>query len=172
MTRPGILGVGLLGLGAVLLALGVASACQGIVRLGAKGDETAGAEAASRAFVIAYGTYDDARRTTYTRAVAALTTGELRAALVDAGVSPDADRLRRRVVTRVEAVSLTALADNRATVAVTATQERRWVDPVTAAEQYELVWQRVRCELVQEDGRWLVLALHVEVQEPARRETR
>lgn len=161
-------GYALLGLAAVLFAIAVASGWSGASRLTGRADETRAVEAAAIAFVTAYGTFDYRDQETYTAQLAPLATGVLREAITAAALSPEASRQQRSLSTRIEAASVTALSGPDATVAVTARQERRWVDPALSQSLHEEAMQRVVCRLVREDGRWLVAELRLQSEEPVR----
>jgi hypothetical protein len=165
-------GYALLAFAGLLLVLAVMSGWSGAQRIGSREDDTRAVESAAAAFVTAYGTFDHRDPDAYATRLIALTTGAMRDALAEAAVDPDAARLRRAITTRIESVSLTALSRADATALVTAVQERRWVDPVLGTALGEDIQQRVTCRLVQEDGRWLVVELRVQSEEPVRVEAR
>lgn len=172
MTAGRAGGYVLLGLAGLLFAIAVLSGWSGAQRLVGREDDTGAVEHAAAAFVTAYGTFDHREQYEYTARLVALTSGPLHEALAQATVAPDAARLQRAIATRVESVSLTALSDGDATASVTAVQERRWVDPVLDTSHSEVVTQRVTCRLVRGDGRWLVVELRLQSEEPARLEAR
>jgi len=161
-------GAALLGGGALLLVLAVVSGWSGAQRIGARSDETRAVAAAAEAFVEAYGTFNHRDPGAYRDRLAAVTGGALREAVARAAIDPDAARLRRAITTHVESVSVTALSAADATATVTAVQTRRWSDPALGTTQQQVVRQRVTCRLVREDGRWLVVELHVQSEEPVR----
>ena len=161
-------GYALLGCGGLLLVLAVLSVWSGAQRIGSREHDTRAVASAATAFVTAYGTFDHSDPDAYTAHLVALTAGALRDALARAAVSPDAARLQRVIATEVESVSVTALSAAAATASVTAVQERRWSDPALGTAQQQVIRQRVTCRLVQEDGRWLVVELRVQSEEPVR----
>jgi len=61
-----------------------------------------------------------------------------------------------------------ARAATGATASVTAVQERWWSDPTLGTAHQQVIRQRVTCRLVPEDGRWLVVELRVQSEEPVR----
>ena len=168
MSRPRFIGLALFGLATLLLAIGVGSVCRGATRLTERGDATAAVEAAARRFVLASGTYDATRNAAYPQRLAALSTGDLRRALAAASVDAQSVQMQRRLTTHIETTDVTSFEAGRATVAVTVVQERRWIDPGSGTEQDERVRQRLRCQLVRQDGQWLVSAIELEAVEPAR----
>jgi len=149
----------LIALAAVLVAFAVAGVCGGVSQLTSRDGDAQAAESAARAFVLALGTFDYRAPHEYTASLAPLTTGPLRDALAGASVDPAASSAQRTMTARVESASVTSLAGERATVAVTAKQARRWVDPSLAYPLHESVTQLVLCQLVREDDRWLVTEL-------------
>jgi len=161
-------GYALLGCGALLLVLAVVSGWSGAQRIGSREHDTRAVGAAATAFVTAYGSFDHRDPDAYTTRLVALTAGPLRDALARAAVDPDAGRLQRGIATDVESVSVTALSATAATASVTAVQSRRWSDPALGTAQQHVIRQRVTCRLVQEGGRWLVLELRVQSEEPVR----
>jgi hypothetical protein len=168
MTASRAPGLVLIALAAVLLAFAVTGVCGGVTQLTARDDQSRAAESTARSFVLALGTFDYRDQREYAASLAPLTTGPLRDALTAASVDPKAARTRRTNTTRIESASVTSLADGLATVAVTSTQERRWVDPVLGQSLHESLAQLVLCQLVREDGRWLVAGLHPQAVETAR----
>jgi len=159
MTASRTPGLVLIALAAVLVAFAVAGVCGGVSQLTSRDGEAQAAESAARAFVLALGTFDYRAPHQYSTSLAPLTTGPLRDALAGASVDPGASSAQRTMTARVESASVTSLTGDRATVAVTATQVRRWVDPSLAYPLHESVTQFVLCQLVREDGRWLVTGL-------------
>jgi len=161
-------GYALLGLAGLLLVLAVLSGWSGAQRIGSREHETRAVASVAAAFVTAYGSFDHRDPDAYAARLVALTAGAMRDALAHAAIDPDAARLRRAISTHVESVSVTALSRAAATASVTAVQERRWSDPVLGTAQQQAIRQRVTCRLVQEDGRWLVVELQVQSEEPVR----
>ena len=168
MTGGRAAGYALLGCGALLLVLAVLSGWSGAQRIGSREHDTRAVEDAATAFVTAYGSFDHRDPDAYTARLVALTGGALRDALARASVAPDAAPRQRVIATRVESVSVTALSATAATASVTAVQERRWRDPALGTAQQQVIRQHVTCRLVQEDGRWLVVELRVQSEEPVR----
>lgn len=168
MTGGRAAGYALLGCGGLLLVLAVLSGWSGAQRIGNREHDTRAVEAAAAAFVTAYGSFDHRDPDAYTARLVALTAGPLRDALARAAVDPDADRLQRGIATNVESVSVTALSATAATASVTAVQKRRWRDPALGMAQQHVIRQHVTCRLVREDGRWLVVELRVQSEEPVR----
>ncbi len=168
MTGGRAAGYALLGCGGLLLVLAVLSGWSGAQRIGNREHDTRAVEAAATAFVTAYGSFDHRDPNAYAARLAALTAGPLREAVTRAVVDPDAVRLQRGIATDVESVSVTALPGTAATASVTAVQERRWRDPALGTAQQQVIRQHVTCRLVQEDGRWLVVELRVQSEEPVR----
>lgn len=165
-------GYALLALAGVLLVLAIMSAWSGTQRFASREDNTRSVQDAAAAFVVAYGTFDHREPEAYTSRLVALTADPLRGALDEASVDPDAARVERAITTRIETVTVTALSDGEATVAVTAVQERRWADPVLGLVLQDSVRQRVSCRLLEEGGRWLVAELRLQSEEPARADAR
>ena len=168
MTGGRAAGYALLGCGGLLLVLAVVSGWSGAQRIGSREHETRAVEAAAAAFVAAYGTFDHRDPDAYTAHLVALTGGALRDALARASVASDAGRRHRVIATDIESVSVTALSATGATASVTAVQERWWSDPTPGTAHQQVIRQHVTCRLVQEDGRWLVVELQVQSEEPAR----
>ena len=168
MTGGRAAGYALLGCGGLLLVLAVLSGWSGAQRIGNREHDTRAVAAAAAAFVTAYGSFDHRDPDAYTTRLVALTAGPLREAVARAAVEPDAARLQRGIATEVESVAVTALSGTAATASVTAVQERRWHDPALRTSQQQVIRQRVTCRLVQEDGRWLVVKLRVQSEEPVR----
>lgn len=161
-------GYAMLGLAAALLAVAIAAGWSGARRLAHRGGDTSAVALAAADFVRAYGTFDHRAPETYTQQLAALTGGDLRRAVMASVV--DSSVPERSMSTRVEAVRVTAASDTHASATVTAVQHRSWFDAGSRRAREEQVKQRVVCELVREDGRWLVVALRLDSQE--RDETR
>lgn len=159
MTASRTPGLVLIALAALLVAFAAAGICGGVSQLTSRDGEAQAAESAARAFVLALGTFDYRAPHEYAANLAPLTTGPLRSAIGGASVDPGASSAQRTMTARVESASVTSLAGDRATVAVTATQTRRWVDPSLGDPLHESVTQLVLCQLVREDGRWLVTGL-------------
>lgn len=168
MTGGRAAGYALLGCSALLLVIAVLSGWSGAQRIGSREHETRAVEAAAAAFVTAYGSFDHHDPNAYATGLVPLTAGPLHDALAQASVDPDAARLQRGIATNVESVSVTALSATAATASVTAVQERRWSDPTLGTAQQQVIRQHVTCRLVQEDGRWLVVELRVQSEEPVR----
>lgn len=168
MTGGRAAGYALLGCGALLLVLAVLSGWSGAQRIGSREHEARAVEAAAAAFVTAYGSFDHRDPDAYTTRLVALTAGPLHDALTRAAVDPDAARVQRGIATDVESVSVTALSATAASALVTAVQSRRWGDPTLGTAQQQVVRQHVTCRLVQEDGRWLVVELRMQSEEPVR----
>ena len=168
-------GYALLALAALLAALAVTSAWSGASRLAGRGEDgaaraaadAAAVEAAASAFVSAYGDFDYRDPDGYTARLAALSAGELRAALAGASVDPAAVAGRRRSRTAVESVSVTALSGTAAESTVRSLQQRSWLDPASGRAAGEEVTQEVHLRLVREGGRWLVTEVLVISEEPA-----
>ncbi len=114
-------GYALLALAALLAAMAVTSAWSGASRLAGRGEDgaaraaadAAAVEAAASAFVSAYGGFDYRDADSYTARLAALTAGELRAALAGAAVDPAAIAGGRRSRAAVQSVSVEALSGRR-----------------------------------------------------------
>ena|GEM_PF-2637892 len=168
MTGGRAAGYALLGCGGLLLVLAVLSGWSGAQRIGNREHDTRAVASAASAFVAAYGTFDHRDPDAYTAHLVGVTGGVMREALADAAVDPDAARLQRVIATRVESVSVTALSATGATASVTAVQERWWSDPTLGTAHQQVIRQRVTCRLVPEDGRWLVVELRVQSEEPVR----
>lgn len=171
MTGGRAAGYALLGCGGLLLVLAVLSGWSGAQRIGSREHDTRAVASAATAFVTAYGSFDHRDPDAYTVRLVALTAGPLHDALARAVVDPDAARLQRSIATDIGSVSVTALSATAATASVTAVQERRWSDPALGTSQQQVIQQRVTCRLVQEDGRWLVVELQVQSEEPVRTAT-
>jgi len=144
------------GFAGLLLALAGVSAWQGTSRLRDRGGDRGQVEAAARAFVKAYGSFDSRDPTGYREHLLALSTGSIRDALTVAEVDPVALARSRTVRTWVVSVEVTALAGGQATASLVTEQERTEVDPASGHPRAELVRQRVTCRLIRVDGRWLV----------------
>ncbi len=82
------------------------------MRLAGSEGETAAVESATRAFVAALGDFDY-RTPGYTARLAALSSGELRAALGAAALDPAALAQSRVTTTEIERVSVSSLATGR-----------------------------------------------------------
>ena len=157
-------GYALLALAALLAAVAVASAWSGASRLAGRGEDgaarraadAAAVEAAASAFVVAYGGFDYRDPDGYTARLAALSAGELRAALAGAAVDPAAIAGGRRSRAAVQSVSVEALSAAAAEATVRSLHERSWLDPASGRAAREEVTQQVRLRLVREGGRWLV----------------
>jgi len=162
-------GYALLALAGVLFIAAVVSGWSAATGFQGRGAAAHAVERAAVDFVVAYGTFDYRDTRGYTEQLVSLTTGRLRAALAAAAVDPAAARAERAVTTRIEAVSVSAIAEDEASVFVTAVQERRWVDAdaVSPARRHlqETVRQRMTCRLVREGGRWLVVEVRLESME-------
>ena len=135
--------VALVGLAGLLLVMAVVSGWQGTTRLTGRGDDTKAVEAAARAFVEAYGTFDFRDPESYRQQLIILTTGPVRDAVASSQVDPVALGQQRTMTSRVVAVQVSALSDDEATVSVTAEQLRRSVDPTSGRLIEERVLQRV-----------------------------
>ena len=159
--------VALVGLAGLLLVMAVVSGWQGTTRLTGRGDDTKAVEAAARAFVEAYGTFDFRDPESYRRRLLALTTGAVRDAVAGSQVDPVALGRQQTMTARVVTVQVSALSDDEATVSVTAEQLRRSVDPSSGRLLEERVLQRVACRLALEGGHWLVAELRLLSEEPA-----
>ncbi len=159
MTASRTPGLVLVALAAVLVAFAGAGVCGGVSQLTSRDGQAQAAESAARAFVLALGTFDYRAPHEYAANLAPLTAGPLRSAIAGASVDLGASSAQRTMTARVESASVTSLAEDRATVAVTATQVRRWIDPSLAYPLHESVTQLVLCQLVREDGRWVVTGL-------------
>ena len=168
-------GYALLALAALLVAMAVTSAWSGASRLAGRGEDgaaraaadAAAVEAAASAFVSAYGGFDYRDPDGYTARLAALSGGELRAALAGAAVDPAATSGRRRSRASVQSVSVTALSGTAAESTVRSLQQRSWLDPASGRAAGEEVTQEVHLRLVREGGRWLVTEVLVISEEPA-----
>ena len=168
-------GYALLALAALLLAVAVTSAWSGASRLAGRGEDgaarraadAASVEAAASAFVVAYGGFDYRDADSYMARLAALTSGELRAALAGAAVDPAAIAGDRRSRAAVQSVSVEALTAAVAEATVRSLHERSWLDPASGRAAREEVTQHVRLRLVREGGRWLVTEVLVMSEEPA-----
>jgi len=159
MTARRTPGLVLIAFATVLGVFAVAGVCSGMTQLTNRDGEAQAAEATARAFVLALGTFDHRAQQDYTARLSSLATGSLRDSLTAALVDPAASSAQRTMTSRIDAASVTALADGVATVTVTSTQQRRWVDPVLGQSFHESVTQLVTCQLVREGGRWLVSGL-------------
>ena len=159
--------VALAGLAGLLLVMAVVSGWQGTTRLTGRGDDTKAVEAAARAFVEAYGTFDFRDPESYRQQLIILTTGPVRDAVASSQVDPVALGRQQTMTARVVTVQVSALSDDEATVSVTAEQLRRSVDPTSGRLIEERVLQRVACRLALEGGRWLVAELRLLSEEPA-----
>lgn len=168
MIARRIPGLVLIAFAGVLAAFAVANVCGGVSQLTGREGEARAAESSARSFILELGTFDYRAQHEYAARLAPLATGPLRAALIAASVDPAASSAQRTLTTRVESASVTSLADDAATVAVTSTQERRWVDPVLGQSRHESVTQLVLCQLVRMDGRWLVVGLEPQAAATAR----
>jgi hypothetical protein len=144
------------GLAGMLLALAGISAWQGTSRLRDRGGERAQVEAAARAFVKAYGSFDTRDPGGYRDRLLALSIGSLRDILAGSEVDPVAVAQNRTVRTWVTSVEVTALSGGQATASLTTEQERTDIDPASGHQRAELVRQQVTCRLTRVDGRWLV----------------
>jgi hypothetical protein len=158
--------ISVLGLAGLLLTIAVTSAWGGATRLGERADEREAVELAAANFVVAYGTFDYRDPASYTTRLIGLTAGELQPAIAAAEIDPDAGTQQRSISIDVESVTVTALADGVAVVAVEATQLSRWIDATSRQFVEQNVKQRVSCRLVREDGRWLVSELLLLSQQP------
>jgi hypothetical protein len=135
-------------------------------RLTSRSDDTRAVEEAATAFVEAYGTFDFRDPDSYQQRLLALTTGQVRKAVLDAGVDPAALGQQRTMTAKVITVDVTALLDNEATASVTSEQTRRTVDPASGRLAGERVVQIADCRLVKEAGRWRVAEFHLRSEEP------
>lgn len=158
-------GIALLGLAALLLAIGVASIWSGATRQAARADAESAARDAASAFVHAYGNYDAPVGAEYVELLAVLAAGRLRDAIRVSAVDERALHGRRQAETRVESSTVLALTAEAAMVAVTALQQRRWSDSSLGRTQHEQVRQVVICRLARVDGRWLVVELRLQSEE-------
>ncbi len=154
------------GFAGLLLVLAGVSAWQGTARLSNRGGERAQAEAAARAFVKAYGTFDYRDPAGYRDHLLTLSTGSILTALAGSEVDPVALARRQTIRTWVLSVEVTALARNQATALLTADQERGEVDPVTGNQRAIVVRQRVICRLKRVGGRWLMAEVRLLGEEP------
>ena len=159
--------IAVLGLAGLLLAVAATSAWSGATRLGDRADERAAVERAAASFVVATGSFDYRDPGSYTTRLVGLTSGELRRAIASADVDPVAAAQQRSMSAAVESVTVTALAGGVAAATVEATQRRRWIDPANGQLNEEHIRQRVSCQLVREDGRWLVSELLLRSSQPA-----
>jgi len=159
--------VALVGLAGLLLVMAVVSGWQGTTRLTGRGDDTKAVEAAARAFVETYGTFDFRDPESYRQRLLALTTGPVWEAVAGSQVDPVALGRQQTMTARVVTVQVSALSDDEATVSVTAEQLRRSVDPSSGRLLEERVLQRVACRLALEGGHWLVAELRLLSEEPA-----
>lgn len=157
--------VALVGLAGMLLVMAIVSGWQGTSRLTSRGDDTQAVEEAATAFVEAYGTFDFRDPGSYQQRLLALTTGQVRTAVLDADVDPAALGQQRTMTASVISVDVTALSDDEATVSVTSEQLRRAVDPASGGLTDERVVQIADCRLVKEAGRWLVAEFHFRSEE-------
>ena len=151
----------LLGLAAVLAVAGGCSAWNGASRLAARGDDAASAEAASAAFIRAYGSFDYRSAELYAPRLAALAAGDLRRALQNASVDPAASRERRAGAVVVESAEVTSLQGDTAVVAVRSVQQWSRTDPGSGEEIREVATRHASLRLVRSDGSWLVAELNV-----------
>jgi hypothetical protein len=158
--------IAVLGLAGLLLTIAATSAWSGASRLGDRADEREAVELAAANFVVAIGSFDYRDPGGYTTRLVALTAGELRREIAAAEIDPVAAMQRRSIGAAVESVTVTALADGVAVVAVEATQQRRWIDATSQQFVEQNVRQRVSCRLVRKDGRWLVGELLLLSQQP------
>ncbi|GMU39436.1 MAG: hypothetical protein AMXMBFR23_03020 [Chloroflexota bacterium] len=159
-------GYALLALAGVLFSVAVVSGWSAAAGFQGRAAETHAVERAASDFIVAHGTFDHRDPRGYTDRLVSLTAGPLRAAITAAAVDPAAGPAERVLTTRIESVSVSALAGDEATAFVTAVQERRWVDAAVVSPErqrlQETVRQRITCRLVREDGRWLVAELRLE----------
>jgi hypothetical protein len=154
------------GFAGLLLTIAIFSGWQGTTRLTSRGDDTKAVEAAARAFVEAYGTFDFREPDAYRRRLLAVTGGAVREATLASGVDPVAVGQRRTITARVVAVSVSALSEDAAAASVTAEQVRKGVDVETGRLIEERVRQRVACRLAREGDRWLVVEFRLVSEEP------
>jgi hypothetical protein len=156
----------IVGFAALLLIIAVFSSWQGAARLTSRGDDTKDVEAAARAFVQAFGTFDFREPDVYRQRLLGLTAGTVREATLASSVDPVAVGQQRTLITRVVSVSVTALSGNTASVSVTAEQLRRSVDAATGELVEERVMQRVVCRLERQGNAWLVAEFRLVSEEP------
>ena len=157
----------LLGLAALLIAIAVSSGWSGASRLAEREDDRTAVEAATAAFVTAYGRFDFRAPDGYTTRLVELAGGELRDAIAEAAVDPTAIAQQRTSTAVVVSVSVTALSDTAATATVRSRQERTWLDSASGRVVQEQVIQHVSCRLVRKGERWLVAELLLLGEEPA-----
>ena len=98
------------------------SGWQGASRLTSRSDDTKAVEVAATAFVEAYGTFDFRDPASYQRRLLPLTSGQVREAVLTAGIDPAALAQQQTMTARVLAVVVTAQSDAGATASVTAEQ--------------------------------------------------
>jgi hypothetical protein len=153
------------GFASLLLIIAIFSGWQGTARLTSRGDDTKAVEAAARAFVEAYGTFDFREPAAYRRRLLAVTGGAVREATLASGVDPVAVGQRRTMTTRVVSVSVNALSEDAASASVTSEQVRRGVDAETGQLIEERVRQRIACRLAREGDRWLIVEFRLVSEE-------
>ncbi len=158
--------VALVGLAGLLLVVALVSGWQGTSRLTSRSDDTKAVEAATTAFVKAYGTFDFRDPASYQQRLLPLTTGQVREAVLAAGVDPAALARQQTMTARVVSVEVTSQSDNGATTSVQAELVRRAVDPASGRLADERVLQRADCRLVKEAGTWRVAEFHLRSEEP------
>jgi hypothetical protein len=151
----------LVGLAGLLLALAVVSGWRGTHRLTSRSDDTHAVEQAATDFVEAYGTFDFRDSASYQERLLALTTGQVRQAVLAAAVDPAAVAQQQTMTSHVTAVTATAMSDSEATTSVTATQTKRSVDPATGVLSDQQTTEIADCRLVKEGGSWRVAELHI-----------
>ena len=166
MTGPRSAMFILVGLAGLLIVIAAFSGWQGATRLANRGDDTADAEAAARAFVEAYGSFDYREPEAYRARLLRMTTGVVQAAFRDSGTDPVALGQRRTSRTTVVSSSVSALSDDAAAVSVTAEQMRQGTDPESGEPIEEHVLQRINCRLARQDGQWLVAEFRLQSEEP------
>ena len=158
--------VAVFGLAGVLLFIALVSGWQGASRLTSRSDDTKAVEAAATAFVEAYGTFDFRDPASYQRRLIPLTSGQVREAVLTAGIDPAALAQQQTMTAHVLSVVVTAQSDAGATASVTAEQTRRAVDPASGAFTEERLVQRADCRLVKEAGTWVVAEFHLQSEDP------
>jgi len=156
----------LVGLAGLLVVIAVFSGWQGATRLTNRGDDSADAEVAARAFVEAYGSFDYREPEAYRSRLLRLTTGVVQAAVRDNETDPVALGQRRISRTAVVSSSVSAVSERAAAVSVTAEQVRQGTDPESGEPIEEYVLQRINCRLVRQGGQWLVAEFRLQSEEP------
>ena len=153
------------GLGALLLAFGVVSGCQGANRLRGHEGVMADAEKVAARFVQAYGTFDFREPAAYRDGLLGLTTGSAYEEFASSQVDPTAVGQQRTLTTDVVAVEVTAFSAGVATALVTADQTRRAVDPTTGQLSERRARQHITCRLSLVAGHWAVADFQLTSQE-------